>query len=285
MSLYLPLFPILLLVFTSLVMLVIRLARPGFAYLWLVAALGALLAWAMVLFTRTHIPQNLPLMTWLPAAFFPASPALLVDPVSWSYALALATLALAVILTDVLRAADADWVPWAGSLVVTALGLLAVLSGNLLTLLLAWTAIDLAELVILLVLVPQSSTREQIILAFGARLAGTVLVIGAGLVAISTGSALTFSTIPPQVVVYLLLAAGLRLGVLPMHTSFLAGRKLDLASQSPELGLPAPQSPELPPVPQSPELGLPSQSPELRSRRRNLQSCGVSCNLQSSRRN
>jgi len=223
MLLYLPLFPILLLIFIPLVMLAIRLARPEFAYFWLVAALGALLAWPMVLFSHTHIPQSITLVTWLPAAFFPMSPALSVDPVSWSYAMALVTLALAVILTDVSRAADADWVAWAGSLVITALGLLAVLSGNLLTLLLAWTAIDLAELVVFLIEVPQSSTREQIIIAFSARLAGSILVIAASLVAISTPSSLlTFTTIPPQISVYLLLAAGLRLGVLPMHTPFLA---------------------------------------------------------------
>ena len=238
MSRYLPLFPILLLLFVPLLMLAIRLARPRFAYFWLVAALGALLAWPMVLFTRTYIPHSLLLVTEplgrtpLPAEFFPMSPALLVDPISWSYAMALVTLALAVILTDVARAADADWMAWAGSLAITALGLFAVLSGNLLTLLLGWTAIDLAELAILLIEVPQSSTREQIILAFSARLAGSVLavigvVIGAGLAAISTPSpSLTFTTISPQIRVYLLLAAGLRLGVLPMHTPFLGGREL-----------------------------------------------------------
>jgi hypothetical protein len=223
MSRFLPLVPILLLVFVPLVMLGIRLARPRFAYFWLVAALGVLLAWPVVLFLHGQIPQSLPLMTWLPGELFPVSPALLVDPISWSYAMALVSLALSVILTDVARATEADWVAWAGSLVITALGLLAVLSGNLLTLLLGWMAIDLVELAIHLLEVVQSSTREQIVMSFSTRVAGSMLVIAASLVAISTGSPLTFTTISPQISIYLLLAAGLRLGVLPLHTPFLVG--------------------------------------------------------------
>jgi hypothetical protein len=177
----------------------------------------------VVLFLHSQIPQSLPLVPWLPGEFFPASPTLLVDPISWSYAMSLVSLALAVILTDVARATDADWVAWAGSLLITALGLFAVLSGNLLTLLLGWMAIDLVELAILLLEVVQSPTRERIVMAFSMRVAGSILVIAASLVAISTGSPLTFATISPQISVYLLLAAGLRLGVLPLHTPFLVG--------------------------------------------------------------
>lgn len=218
---FLILVPLLILLAASLVMLVIRLYRPRFAYFWLVAAWGVLLSWPSVLLARLRLPLELPLMDWQPAELFPLSPVLLMDRISWPFALSLATLVLAVILTDVARAAEADWRAWANSMTIAALGILAVLAGNPLTLLLAWAIIDLIELIILLGQVRQSRARNRVVVAFSARVAGILLVIWAGAVARASGSPLTFSSISPQISVYLLLAAGLRLGVLPLHMPFL----------------------------------------------------------------
>ena len=54
-----------------------------------------------------------------------------VDAFSWPFAIALGTIALAVILTDIGRSEEADWYSWASSLALAALGLVAVLAGNL----------------------------------------------------------------------------------------------------------------------------------------------------------
>lgn len=213
--------PILILLATPLLMLVIQRSRPRFAYFWLVAAGGTLLAWPLVLLMRLSLPLEIPLMTWQPAEFFPFSPVLLADTISWPFALALATLVLAVILTDVARAAEADWLAWASSMAITALGILAVMAGNILTLLMTWAIIDLVELVILLKQVLNSPVRERVVVAFTGRAAGIMLVIWAGVVARSSGEGLTFTTISPQISGYFLLAAGLRLGVLPLHLPFL----------------------------------------------------------------
>lgn len=218
---FLPLYPTLVLLLAALILIVVRLARPRFAYFWLVAAFGSAAAWPLVLLARLRLPATLPLMTWRPVELFPSSPALLVDPVSWPYALALATLCLAVILTDVARAAEADWSAWAGCMALTALGLVAVLAGNPLTLALAWAAIDLVELVILLAQILQSEVRERIVVAFSIRVIGLMLLVWASVAARSTGAELTFANIPVQVSAYLLLAGGLRLGVLPLHLPFL----------------------------------------------------------------
>jgi hypothetical protein len=159
--------------------------------------------------------------SWKPEVFFPISPTLLYDSISWPFAMALASLALAVILTDVARAWEADWLAWAGTLVVAALGIAAVAAGNPLTLVLAWTALDLAELVILLVQIQSSRGRERVIISFASRAAGIILLLLSMLIAESTGEPLNFDSIPPASSLFLLLAAALRLGVLPMHTPFL----------------------------------------------------------------
>jgi hypothetical protein len=219
---------ILLLFLASLVMLAIRLAWPDFVYHWLIAVGGAFTVWVLVLVAGGKMPQvippgtTVPLTSSQPSALFLGWPTFLVDRFSWPFAVALASLVLAIILTDVARAAEADWDTWAGCLSLTGLGLAAILAGNPLTLLLSWMAIDLGELLILLGQVKQSAARERMVVAFSSRLVGSMLLITAGLVTqAKTGKELTFTEIPPMAAWLLLLSAGFRLGVLPLQMPFL----------------------------------------------------------------
>ncbi len=212
--------PILLMLFFALVVLIFRVVQPKFSYFWLIAALGALIAWPIQLVNRVTIPAEITLAIWRPGIYFRSSPGLLLDDISWPFALALVSLVLAVILTDVARAAEADWLAWASSLTITALGLVAVLAGNPLTLMLAWAALDLAEVLILLSKTYKSSIREQIIIAYATRIAGILFVLIAIISSSASGLPLSFDTITPVSSLYLILAAGLRLGVLPLHLPF-----------------------------------------------------------------
>lgn len=225
LDILLLLLPVIILMIFPVLMLVIRLRKGKFAYFWLVAALGALLPFPLTFALRFRIPTVLPFGMWEPETLFPITPSLLVDPVSWPFAFALAALALAVILTDVARAPEADWLAWAGGLGLTALGILAVLSGNFFTLLLGWAAIDLVELVLLIHQVQQSQIRERVIIVFTARVAGLMVLIWGGMIAASDDptSVLSFDHISPTVSVLLLTAAGLRLGVFPLHLPFFEG--------------------------------------------------------------
>jgi hypothetical protein len=209
--------PIILLLFFALVLFTLRVVQPKFSYFWLIAALGALLAWPAQLINRVVIPAEINLAVWQPGIYFRSSPGLLLDEISWPFALALVSLVLGVILTDVARAAEADWLAWASSLAITALGLVAVLAGNPLTLMLAWAALDLAEVLILLSETLKSSIREQIIIAYATRIAGILFLLIATLSSSASGLPLSFESITPAASLYLLLAAGLRLGVLPMY--------------------------------------------------------------------
>jgi hypothetical protein len=209
---------ILIFLFTSISLVVVKTAKLRYAIHWFIAAGGVLAAWLLISSTGFDLPQTLPLVGWQPENLFSLSPSLLIDRYSWSYAQALVTLLFAVILTDVVRGSDADWSSsWAACLVLTALGLFAVLSGNLITLLLAWMAIDIVELLLLLSKINQSSLREKVVVTFSARTISSVLVMVAVILSSSQSQDLTFTNVPLEAGAILLLAAGFRLGVIPIH--------------------------------------------------------------------
>jgi hypothetical protein len=218
MPLILPFFIYLLAVF---VMLVIRLLRADFAYHWLIATIGAFIALPMVFIIGTQLPQTDSLISWKPEILFPSSLILTADRISWPYAVGLITLVLAMMLTEVARATESLWSAWAAGLSLGALGVFAVFAGNPLTLLLAWTAIDLVELSILLAQTIPNAMRERLVVAFSVRILGSGMLLAAVLLTSSVGLDWTFANIPSSAALLLLMAIGMRLGVLPAYMPML----------------------------------------------------------------
>jgi hypothetical protein len=213
------LLPVILMTLTALALILLRLTRPKFKYPWLLAAGGAAFALVGIFLWQIHFPQSISLPSWEPGTSFQYTPVWLADGISWPYSLALGALTMAVIWTSIVRAENKS-MAWAGTLILGALGILAVASGNPLTLLLAWSAIDLFELITMLRSTEGESMTEGVIIAFAVRLAGTGLVLWANLVNASAGIPLDFRSTPPNTGIYLLIAAGLRLGVLPLHLPY-----------------------------------------------------------------
>lgn len=212
----------LILFLTALALLILRWTRPEFRYAWLTASGGALLAWIGVFTWRLLLPLEFRLPSWQPAQLFSVSPLFVADSLAWPYALSLATLALAVILTAVARENFPAPVAWAGILTLTGLGLLAVVADNPLTLVLVWAAIDLAELVTQLRSVHDPAASERVVISFAARAAGIGLLLWADMLSVAAGAPLDFRAAPPQAGLFLVMAAGLRLGVLPLHLPYAA---------------------------------------------------------------
>ncbi|GAB4579646.1 MAG: hypothetical protein Fur0022_23840 [Anaerolineales bacterium] len=207
--------------------------RYVFAWFWAIfvctVVWGGLLALRV---GREGAPRVIPLWTWGEnAELF-----LRLDAVSWPFALALAGLGLAVVLTSAQRLADAqnasqdlpetssvayeDWRNQAAILGLMAWGLLGVTAGNPLTLLLAWAGADMLGLWILLVRITGREESERIVLDFSARVAGILLLIWAMVVTRGEGTPLEFGQIPGAAIVYLLFACGFRLGILPLQVYF-----------------------------------------------------------------
>jgi hypothetical protein len=186
----------------------------------MLAASGALVGWFSVLFWRLNLPLTFQLPPWEPASLFLESLSFTADTLTWPLALSISTLLLAVILTATARKTFPDPLPWAATLILGGLGLLSVLADNPLTLLMAWSAIDLTELVTQLRSVDGPQPSEKVVTAFSTRIAGIGVLLWASMVSISTGSPMNFQDAPSQAGLYLLLAAGLRLGVLPLHLPY-----------------------------------------------------------------
>ena len=211
---------ILFLFLTALTIVVLHLLRPEFRYVWLIAAGGTFITWFSVLSWQFQLPFGFQLPRWEPTTLFLKSISFTVDSLTWPLAFSVITLIFAVILTATARENFPAPIPWAAILVLGGLGLLAVLADNPLSLLMVWSAIDLTELISQLRSVDGPKSSEKVVAAFTARVAGVGALLWANMVSISTGSPLEFHDAPAQAGIYLLLAVGLRLGVLPLHLPY-----------------------------------------------------------------
>jgi hypothetical protein len=202
---------------TAVLLLVLQFAAPNFRYHWLLATGGALLGWISVFVWQIQMPITVRFPAWQPANLFSQPPTFVGDGISWTFALSLATLCLAIILTAVARSNFPRPINWVGSLILTALGILAVLADNPLTLVLIWAAIDISELIAQMRVVDNPELSERTVVAFASRAAGTFVLLWADMVSVANGQILDFRSAPPEAGLYLLIAAGLRVGVLPLH--------------------------------------------------------------------
>src|SRR5581483_4108679 len=211
---------ILLLFAAALTLVILRLTRPEFRFTWVIAVAATFLAWITVLLWQTQIPLSFTLLPWQPANLFSTSPSFSADGLSWPYAVSLVTLALAILLTASAREGFSSSFAWAGSITLCGLGLLAVTAANPLTLAMVWAALDLTELIVMLRTVNEREAGERVVAAFSTRAIGIILLILANVVSSASGKTTEFTSIPPQAGLLLLVAAGLRVGVLPLHLPY-----------------------------------------------------------------
>jgi hypothetical protein len=204
----------------ALILVVLQFAARGFRYNWLIATGSALLGWISVFLWQLRLPISLQFPAWQPALLFSQSPTFVADEIAWAFAISLTTLCLAIMLSAVVRDNFPAPINWMGILILTSLGVLAVLADNPLTLVLIWAAIDVSELIAQLRILEDPKLNERSVVAFASRTAGIVILLWAGMVSVAGGQALDFRQAPPQAGLYLLLAAGLRIGVLPLHLPY-----------------------------------------------------------------
>lgn len=210
----------LILALTALILLVLRIMAPGFRHNWLIAVGGALFAWISALFWQLQLPISMQFAIWQPAALFSESPTLIADGTSWAFVISLITLCLAILITAVVRPHFPSPINWIGTLVLTSLGVLAVTADNPLTLVLVWAAIDLVELVVQIWFVEDPKLSERVVISFASRATGILILLWADMVGAANGGLSDFRAATPQTGLYLLLAAGLRIGVLPLHLPY-----------------------------------------------------------------
>jgi hypothetical protein len=142
------------------------------------------------------------------------------DGISWLFVFSLVTLGLAILITSAVRPNFPTPLSWAGSLTLVALGVLAVAADNPLTLVLIWAAIDLVELIVQMLYANDPKLSERVVIAFASRATGILVLLWADVVGAAGGQLSNFQLMTPQAGLYLLIAAGLRVGVLPLHLPY-----------------------------------------------------------------
>ena len=212
----------LLLFVAALVLMILRMTLVSARIAWLIAVGGGMLALASVFVWLIQMPFEFALSAWQPRALFVTPVLFRADGFSFPFAISIAALTLAILLTAVARSALTNSFTWAGVLALGGLGFLAVTANNPFTLLLVWSALDVAELVAQLRSVNGTAQNEKVAIAFSTRVLGIGLLLWANIVSIASGGAFDFRSISPNAGLYLIAAAGLRLGVLPLHLPYAA---------------------------------------------------------------
>lgn len=215
--------PIALLLVAALVIIVIDRVKPRFGTSWLIAASACILSWLIVFIMRLRLPTTLQLLSWDDSALLLIGNfSLLLDYEAWPYVLGLMTVTLAVILTDAARTRyDSSPRSWAASLVITALGLLALQAGTSLMLMVAWVIADLLELTYVLQINDNDRFNFRIIASYGVRTASILFLFLGASVGWQALPGFNLTQIPQNAGFLFLLAAVLRLGIFPLHLPFL----------------------------------------------------------------
>jgi hypothetical protein len=215
--------PIGLLLLGALSILIIDRIRPKFGTSWLVAAITSILAWFIIFFFRLRLPTSFEVFSWQPSSLnLLGDFSLIMDYNTWPYLLSLSTICLAVILSDAARTRyETTSQSWAASLVITAFGLLAILSGTSLSLMMTWIIVDIYELFYLLRLQGDRQSFKSILQTFAVRIASILLLVLATIQGWRTVGSFDLTLIPQNTSFIFLLAAGLRLGALPLNLPYL----------------------------------------------------------------
>lgn len=217
------LLPIGLLLAASLVIIILDRGHPRFGTSWLIATSACIISWITLFILRLRLPTTLTLFSWNDNNLnIMGNFSLLLDYESWSYALALITITLAVVLTGAARTHyDSTPRSWAASMTITAMGLLALQSGSSLSLMAAWVIADLLELFYLLRLDDAPQFNLRIIISYGVRMASIAMLFLATMIGWQSNADFDLTQIPQSAGLFFLLAAGLRLGVFPLNLPFL----------------------------------------------------------------
>lgn len=210
----------LLLFVTALTLIVLRAVQPNARYTWLVAVGGAILALVSVVMWQVQIPFDLVPPAWQPVTLFTSPILFRGDGISWPFALSIAALTLSMLLTVVTRPVFRNSIAWVGTLALGGLGILAVTADNPLTLLLVWAVLDITELLTQLGSVNGSANNEKVVTSFSIHALGIGLLLWAYIISIANGNAFDFQSMSAVSGLYLISAAGLRLGVFPFHLTY-----------------------------------------------------------------
>lgn len=216
------LFPPILLLVVSIAIFIFHHRRIRPAISWLVGFVGVLAAWIVVLVLHSQIPTTFTLPMWQIPESFTFLPQLILDDFSWPYTVSIASLALVGMVVSLVNQATLSpgsegWKEWVVVATIAGISLLAVYPADFITLVITWTVLDLVEGCIWIGAGNRSQPGARPVLFLASRLAGTFLVIWATVLSLANGFPLSIQQLHPSLVPLVIIALGIRTGVLPLN--------------------------------------------------------------------
>ncbi len=211
-----------LMIIAALVIIVLNQLKINIGRVWLTAAGFSLLIWGFVFAMKWFFPIDYAFENWFPFSdFFPLGFLLKLDVYSWSIALALSAIQIAIIFSDSANISNVE-IPnmWAGVFFINAVGILAIFSASFLSIILLWTIIDLVELIIFLRTVFQKEKISEAVVTFAVRTSAVLLLVIGVLINQTSGTPFSILNIQNNTGLIVLIAIGLRLGVLPFNLPY-----------------------------------------------------------------
>jgi hypothetical protein len=207
---FLPFF----LLFLTLIALIAALRfRPESRIYWFISAGGSIAAWLSLLYFRFRLPLNFSIPYWNLDAQLDLSIQWQLDPFSWTLIFALVSLFLANQLAEVLNFSDRSVWSWMPAFAIVIISSMSALANNLLTLVLVLFLLDAFILAIHIRKSKKIDEFRQHVLAFFSTSLSTIILIWL----FATQVPFQLSSIPESAVLVMLIASGIRLGLLPLN--------------------------------------------------------------------
>jgi len=218
----LTLLPVILLFISALVVFTLRFLPRGTGYAYLTSVLSMLLIWGAVLASHWLPLTPIEINPWRPFNPVTADPIRYGwDGISWPFGFALVSACLAILMTASARLQlRSNPFTWAANLSVAALGILIVMAETPLAFVLALVPLDALDFLVVLRLSRTWRFTSRGLMVFVVKSISTFLIIGALIYQRTDGFPLEFSTMNATASILVLLAIGIRLGLLPLNLTF-----------------------------------------------------------------
>jgi hypothetical protein len=202
--------------------------------LWVLNTVTALLVWVVTLILAPFTPEILNLSVWRPASLFISQLELHMDQVGWLFIYATSTVVLSIVFTSPARPDETTPVTKSIILSYAGIAMMALLAGNLLTVILSWALLDIVGFLFQVRVRSDETKLEDHLIRLAVDGAGMLCVLAAALVnrTAGGGSSLAQPLSSTLAAVLLVAAALLRLGLLPPRI-----RLPQLTSEQRSLGL------------------------------------------------
>lgn len=215
----LVLLPFIILIFAAVVLYGLQAFKLKIRSTWLICLVASFVIWILLLVIPIDSYEPIHIGSWLPYSQIISQLTFQMDAASLFVIFCLMTTLIAVIISAVGRLQQTKPNAWIGYLFISSLGILAIIAYDPLSLALAWGILDIFELIVILNLQKNSTNRRPEIINYSFRTISTFLILWAFVIGSQRGNVVNIISETNPAMILILIAAILRLGILPINLS------------------------------------------------------------------